>query len=165
VRESPDAALTSPSAERTQALGEALGRALVEVSDAPVIVAIEGELGAGKTTLVQGVMRALGVTGVVRSPTYTLIEPYTRGERSIYHIDLYRIADPREIEPLGIRDLLVRDAILLIEWPSRAAGSLPLPDVSIAIDYVGASARRIALQAGTGHGNRLLGATLPVPPQ
>ena len=88
-----------------QELGRAIGAAIDSGQD-PFIVALEGELGAGKTTLVGGILRAHGITGPVRSPTYTLIEPYETERRQLYHLDLYRLLDPGEVEPLGIRDLL-----------------------------------------------------------
>jgi tRNA threonylcarbamoyladenosine biosynthesis protein TsaE len=129
-----------------QVLGQALGEAIDTVigsSDAALVIALEGELGAGKTTLVGGILRAHGITGPVRSPTYTLIEPYESVGRSVskaasrqlYHLDLYRLVDPQEVEPLGIRDLLNAGSVLLIEWPSKAQGALPAFDLAVDIDY------------------------------
>src|SRR5690606_29357034 len=86
-------------------------------------------------TLVGGILRAYGIAGPVRSPTYTLIEPYETQRRTLYHLDLYRLVDPDEVEPLGIRDLLAAPAVLLIEWPSRAVGALPPADLRIEIAY------------------------------
>jgi tRNA threonylcarbamoyladenosine biosynthesis protein TsaE len=144
-----------------QALGQALGNA-IDPADAAVVVALEGELGAGKTTLVGGILRAYGIPGPVRSPTYTLVEPYElAGElagRQVYHLDLYRLVDPQEVEPLGIRDLLTAGAVLLIEWPSRAAGALPAFDLEIRIDYPAdaASGRHVTLHPHSPSGHKVV---------
>jgi tRNA threonylcarbamoyladenosine biosynthesis protein TsaE len=139
VRESGAAFLNVATPEQMQALGRAIGEA-IDADNGPIVIALEGELGAGKTTLVSGILRVHGISGPVRSPTYTLIEPYEAQshqgqDRQLYHLDLYRLVDPEEVEPLGIRDLLNASAVLLIEWPSRAAGALPAFDLEISIDY------------------------------
>lgn len=144
-----------------RSFGAALADALLEVSGAAIVVAIQGELGAGKTTLVGGVINALGIAGAARSPTYTLIEPYEAHGRYVYHLDLYRLADPQEVEALGVRDLLMPDAVLLIEWPERGAGALPHADLAIAIRYPVVSGpdgdlRDLTVSAGTVAGERLL---------
>lgn len=138
-----------------QELGRAIGAALDTTSE-PFIVALEGELGAGKTTLVGGILRAHGITGPVRSPTYTLIEPYETPRRAVYHLDLYRLVHPDEVEPLGIRDLLAGAAVLLIEWPSRAAGAIPAADLGIEIAYppAGTAGRKVRLSAHSSNGAR-----------
>lgn len=139
MRQPGPAFLNVATPEQMQALGQAIGRA-IDPAEAAAVVTLEGELGAGKTTLVGGILRAYGIPGPIRSPTYTLIEPYeSAGEaagRQVYHLDLYRLVDPREVEPLGIRDLLTAGTVLLIEWPSRAAGALPAVDLEIRIDYL-----------------------------
>jgi tRNA threonylcarbamoyladenosine biosynthesis protein TsaE len=143
-------------------LGRALGAALRTSGSGALVIGIEGELGAGKTTLVGGILAALGVTGAIRSPTYTLIEPYEAAGLQLYHIDLYRLNSAREVEALGIRDLLDARAVLLIEWPSRGAGALPTEDLSIAIEYQGPTAaggaqrRLLTAQAHSSAGDKLL---------
>lgn len=101
------------------------------------LVFLEGDLGAGKTTLVRGLLRGLGHRGPVRSPTYTLVESYELPAARVHHLDLYRIADPEELEYLGIRDLLDGASLVLVEWPERGAGVLPAPDLSVQIEHRG----------------------------
>jgi tRNA threonylcarbamoyladenosine biosynthesis protein TsaE len=158
MRQSSSTHLNVATAEQMRALGQALGRALASAGVGALVVGIEGELGAGKTTLVSGVLRAVGVSGVVRSPTYTLIEPYETSGRQFYHLDLYRLADPREVEALGIRDLLGPTAVLLIEWPSRGVGMLPPADLSLEIEYHPAaeSGRLLGLRASSSAGDKLV---------
>jgi tRNA threonylcarbamoyladenosine biosynthesis protein TsaE len=135
VRESNSKILNVQTPASMRQLGMDIGAALLSKIDRPQCIQLEGELGAGKTTLVAGVLAAFGVKGPVRSPTYTLVEPYELQGRFLYHMDLYRLTDPDEIEPLGVRELLVPGALLLIEWPQRARGRLPPPDLCIAIEY------------------------------
>lgn len=138
-----------------RSLGRALGAALLRPSEKALVVAIRGDLGAGKTTLVGGVLNGVGITGPARSPTYTLIEPYDTAQRRVFHLDLYRLADPREVEALGLRDLLTADAALLIEWPERGEGVLPPADLTILIEYGSDESRVVTLVAATKPGEAL----------
>ena len=110
------------------------------------LVTLHGDLGAGKTTLVRGLLRSLGYTGTVKSPTYTLVEPYQVNGRDIFHFDLYRLADPDELEYMGIRDYLRADALCLVEWPEKAGHLLPPPDLCIYIEHDG-FARRVLFKS------------------
>ena len=126
----------------------ALGERLAARFSGGGVVYLEGELGVGKTTLVRGILRGLGHRGRVKSPTYTLVEPYEPGGRRVFHFDLYRLADPEELEYLGIRDYFPAEAIVLVEWPERGEGMLPPADLRVSIRYQGA-ARLVSLEAGS----------------
>jgi tRNA threonylcarbamoyladenosine biosynthesis protein TsaE len=115
----------------------AFGRRLAEQLLPPCVIYLEGDLGAGKTTLVRGILWGSGHRGAVRSPTYTLLEPYEIGRVNLYHLDLYRLGDPEEIEFLGLRDLLDEQAMLFVEWPERGEDMLPPPDLRARIAYAG----------------------------
>lgn len=119
------------------------------------LVFLQGNLGAGKTAFVRGCLRAAGHQGAVKSPTFTLVEEYSLQERMLYHFDLYRVADPEELEWMGMRDYLRPDSICFIEWPEKGAGLLPLADIEIAIDIQG-TARNFQFQAHTEVGRQVL---------
>lgn len=120
---------------RSEAAQEAFGRRLAVQFTCPFIVYLRGDLGTGKTTLVRGVLRGLGHTGPVRSPTFTLLEPYDLDGLRLFHLDLYRLGDPEELEYLGLRDLLDGESLLFVEWPQRGVGVLPPADLEILLDY------------------------------
>ena len=135
---------------------EELGKRLARSVGISGIITLCGELGAGKTTLVRGLLRGLGYEGKVRSPTYTLVEPYPLDDLTVYHLDLYRLGEPEELEWLGIRDLLTGDGLLLVEWPERGRGVLPPSDLEISIDYQDAG-RMVRLRPLTGRGELMAG--------
>jgi len=143
--------LTLADADAMEQLGAQLAQSIT-----PGIITLSGELGTGKTTLARGFIHGLGHAGKVRSPTYTLVEPYLLDDGAVvYHLDLYRLADPEELEWLGLRDMLAERALLLVEWPERGRGILPTADLSIEIDYSG-SGREVRLLPLTDTGQRLL---------
>lgn len=135
----------------TQEFGAALARA---IGDSGAIVYLQGDLGAGKTTLSRGLIRALGHVGPVKSPTYTLVEPYENFDFPLYHFDLYRLSDPEEVEFLGVDDYFEPPALCLIEWPQRGQGYLPRADIEISLAAEG-DGRRITWQAITPEGDRI----------
>jgi tRNA threonylcarbamoyladenosine biosynthesis protein TsaE len=112
---------------------EQFGAQLWELLPPKCLVFLQGDLGAGKTTMVRGFLRAAGFSGAVKSPTYTLVEEYSLADRQVFHFDLYRVADPEELEWIGIRDYFDQDAVCFIEWPDMGKGYLPEPDVVITL--------------------------------
>ena len=143
-----------------RALGARVAAALV-AADEPgaLLLTLHGDLGAGKTTLAGGLLAALGHQGPVRSPTYTLVEPYRLAGRDVAHCDLYRLRDPDELEDLGLRDLMTPRALLLVEWPEKADGRLGAADLAMDLEYFG-DARQVRIEAGSPSGVRVL-AMLP----
>lgn len=122
-----------------------------------LIVFLSGQLGAGKTTFARGLLHGLGFSGKVKSPTYTLVEPYEVNARQIYHFDLYRIAESRELDEMGLRDYFHTDAICLVEWPEKGLEALPLPDVYCQL-VVSGDGREMTLSAKTKRGEEMLAA-------
>jgi tRNA threonylcarbamoyladenosine biosynthesis protein TsaE len=151
-----------PDVTATEALGRALARSLpsgrvaggkaagpdlaagAELA-AGAVVYLQGELGAGKTTCVRSLLRTLGVVGLVRSPTYTLVETYPLGKLTCVHVDLYRLQTLTEVDELGLRDLLGPGCLLLVEWPEKGGEALPAADLDLSLRYAG-EARRVCLQ-------------------
>lgn len=144
----------------TEALGAELAR-LARASGQGLVVFLEGDLGMGKTTLSRGVMRGLGHSGAVKSPTYTLVEPYEGLQPPAYHFDLYRLGDPEELEYMGIRDYFSGQSLCLIEWPERGAGLLPVPDLEVRLSRDG-QGRAAVIRAGSALGTELLNSLHPV---
>lgn len=136
------------SPEAMERLGEELGARL----RGSCVLFLTGDLGAGKTTLVRGLLRSLGHPGPVTSPTFTLLEIYEPGALKVLHLDLYRLEDAGELEQLAIRDYLGEQSVLLVEWADRARHNLPKPDceVHIAIDPSGCRTVRLESFTGTG---------------
>ena len=150
--------LTVATPGEMRALGARLAEAIVGAGlQEPLVVGLSGDLGAGKTTLVGGLLAALGHGGPARSPTYSLIEPYRLAGRDLHHCDLYRLRDPEELEDLGLRDLLQGDAVLLVEWPERAGNRLGVPDLGLSLAYEG-EGRSVSMEAGSEAGRRVLAA-------
>lgn len=131
----------------TLALGARLGAAL----DPGLYLALSGDLGAGKTTFARGVLRGLGFEGRVKSPTYTLVEVYKLSKLDLYHFDLYRFEDPQELWDAGFRDDFGIGNVCLVEWPERAQGLLPPPDIEISLSAEG-NGRRVRIGAKTEQG-------------
>lgn len=140
--------------------GEQLSLAAIlagKLGNRPALVFLAGDLGAGKTTFVRGFLRGLGYQGTVRSPTYTLLEPYPLGGLTLYHLDLYRLSDPEELEYLGLRDLLAEDALVFIEWPEKGDGWLPPADLSVEMTHRDGG-RELRFVAHSGRGEQWVAA-------
>jgi tRNA threonylcarbamoyladenosine biosynthesis protein TsaE len=143
-----------PDEAACQAWAESLA-ALPGIADC--LIELHGPLGAGKTTFVRHLLRALGITGRIKSPTYAVMEPYTLpGGGDAAHFDFYRFGDPREWVDAGFRDVFARPGLKIAEWPEKAGGLLPRPDLRLAIEPLDEHTRRVQVQAATAHGQALL---------
>lgn len=134
----------------------ALGAELAAICGGGAIVFLEGDLGAGKTTLARGLLTALGHGGAVKSPTYTLVESYALPSVQVHHFDLYRLIDPEELEFMGIRDYFDETSLVLVEWPQRGAPLLPAPDILVDFQTVN-EGREVVVSAASERGTALLG--------
>ena len=144
-----------PDETATINLGNQLARIVKRSLKQGVVVYLHGDLGAGKTTLTRGFVQGMGHDGNVKSPTYTLVEPYELDDWTVYHFDLYRLADPEELEYMGIRDYFSQNVCCFIEWPEKGAGLLAKADLAINIAYSNEQ-RNITLRAETPLGCELL---------
>jgi len=145
-----------PDEDATIAIGTGLAQVLQsEAKQQALVVYLNGDLGAGKTTLTRGFVRGMGHQGNVKSPTYTIVEPYELSKWRVFHFDLYRLADAEELEYMGIRDYFNDDCCCFIEWPEKGSGLLAKADLIINIAYQDEQ-RIIKLQAETDHGKQVL---------
>ncbi|OGA02760.1 MAG: tRNA (adenosine(37)-N6)-threonylcarbamoyltransferase complex ATPase subunit type 1 TsaE [Betaproteobacteria bacterium RIFCSPLOWO2_02_64_14] len=147
----PELTLDLPSEADTLALGAGIARGL-----APgMVVFLSGELGAGKTTLARGILRGLGHTGRIKSPSFTLVEVYKLSRLYLYHFDFYRFNSPMELEDAGFREIFDGEAVCLVEWPEKAGAALPAADLKISIRAAG-TGRRVEMIAATEAGKACL---------
>ncbi len=138
-----------------EAATETLARRVAGALDGALVLYLDGDLGAGKTRFARALLRALGVTGRVKSPTYSLVESYPLPAGRAWHLDLYRIADPGELEWLGLDALVEPGALVLVEWPRHGAGALPEADLVLHLEHAGAG-RKARFEARNPRGEALL---------
>ena len=129
----------------------AMGNQVAAIIEQGAVIYLHGDLGAGKTTFTRGVVQGFGHAGKVKSPTYTLVEPYELERANVYHFDLYRLGDPEELEYMGIRDYFSADAICVVEWPEKGGEFIPVPDLDIILSYVG-NERKIVINSASDRG-------------
>ena len=143
--------LTLSSLEDTKKLGQELAKEILKrKGEAAFVVFLDGDLGTGKTTLVKEIIFALGVKEKVKSPTFTIIEPYELNNENIYHVDLYRIIDPTELEIIGLREYLNEsNAIIFIEWPEKSYGYLKKFDLKISLKHISENERKCRIELNT----------------
>ena len=143
--------LTLSSLEDTKKLGQELAKEILKrKGEAAFVVFLDGDLGTGKTTLVKEIIFALGVKEKVKSPTFTIIEPYEINNENIYHVDLYRIIDPSELEIIGLREYLNEsNAIIFIEWPEKSYGYLKKFDLKISLKHLSENERKCRIELNT----------------
>ena len=157
VESPPSQLLHWPDEAATQAFAQGLAQ---RPALRNALIELHGELGAGKTSFVRHLLRALGVQGRIKSPSYAVVEPYCvplpDAELAVWHFDLYRFADPREFEEAGFRDILASEGLKLIEWPQKAQGALPQPDLALHIQTQADDARIVQATAYTARGRELL---------
>lgn len=151
--------LRSSAPEKTEEFGRTLAAHRPPRRDALTVVYLTGDLGAGKTTLARGFLHASGIAGAVRSPTFTLLEAYETPAVTIVHLDLYRLRDPSELEPLGLRDLALPGYVWLVEWPEKGEGWLPPPDLLLTLSVSEAN-HDIAARGFTRYGRSWLRSAL-----
>jgi tRNA threonylcarbamoyladenosine biosynthesis protein TsaE len=150
--------LILPEEAATAAAGAALACALPDLRRHSLLLGLSGELGSGKSTLARGLLRALGVTGTIRSPTYTLVEPYETARGTVHHLDLYRLRDgTTELETLGYRDLRAMPGLVMVEWPERAGSALGAADLQATLTAQD-EGRRLVIAPVSGAGNQWLAA-------
>ena len=147
--------LVWPDEAATAAFATQLATALTQ-ANLNACISLHGDLGAGKTTFVRHLLRALGVEGRIKSPTYAVVEPYTVATGEVWHFDFYRFSDPREWEDAGFRDIFASVGLKLCEWPQNAAGVMPTPDLEIHMQVDEDAQRHVEINACTPRGQELL---------
>lgn len=132
-----------------------MGNRIAAIIEQGAVIYLHGDLGAGKTTFTRGIVQGFGHTGKVKSPTYTLVEPYELERANVYHFDLYRLGDPEELEYMGIRDYFSAQAICVVEWPEKGGEFIPVPDLNITLSYVG-DERNIVINSASVRGSVII---------